>query len=154
MISFFYLNVLYIMLGSKTLGTKYIRTSMCNVSIHDQNLESRFRLLKVCLCVKLESSDCRIYWIKSARLDRSNIRLDWSNYVQIYFSIEFPIQPKPIWHVGFYVLLKYKRKNPNYVLDVFDVLCVESLVRSKGVYLHTHLELSRSRFMSRAWWSF
>ena len=32
MISFFYLNVLYIMLGSKTLGTKYIRTSMCKVS--------------------------------------------------------------------------------------------------------------------------
>ena len=58
-------------LGSKTLGTKCIRTSMCNVlANHDQNLESRFRLLKVCLCVKLESSDCRIYWTKPARLDR------------------------------------------------------------------------------------
>ena len=33
---------------------------------------------------------------------------------------------------------KYKKKNPSYVLEVFDVLCVESLVRSRGVYLHTH----------------
>ena len=29
------------------------------------------------------------------------------------------------------------------------MLCVESLVRSRGVYFHTHLELSRSRFISR-----
>ena len=40
---------------------------------------------------------------------------------------------------------KYKRINPSYVLEVFDVLCVESLVRSRSFYLHTHLELSRSR---------
>ena len=33
------------------------------------------------------------------------------------------------------------------------MLCVESLLRSGGVYLHTHLGLSRSRFMSRTWWS-
>ena len=52
----------YILLDSKTLGTKCIRTSMCIVlANHDQNLEYIFRLLKVCLCVKLESSDCRIY---------------------------------------------------------------------------------------------
>ena len=58
------------LLGSKTLRTKCIRTSICNVlANHDQNLKSRFRLLKVCLFVKLESSDCRIYWTKSARLD-------------------------------------------------------------------------------------
>ena len=50
------------LLGSKTLGTKCIRTSMCIVlANHDQNLVSRFKLLKVCLCVKLELSDCRIY---------------------------------------------------------------------------------------------
>ena len=50
------------LLGSKTLGTKCIRTSICNVlANHDQNLESRFRLLIMCLCVKLELSDCRIY---------------------------------------------------------------------------------------------
>ena len=40
---------------------------------------------------------------------------------------------------------KYKKKNHNYVLEVFDVLCVESFVRSKGVCLHAHLGLSRSR---------
>ena len=85
------------MLGSKTLGNKCIRTSMCIVlTNHDQNLESRFRLLKVCLCVKLELSDCRIYWTTSARLDRSKIRLDQSNLEQIVFSAEFLTQPKLI----------------------------------------------------------
>ena len=33
---------------------------------------------------------------------------------------------------------KYKRKNPSYVLRVFGELCVESSVKSRGVYLHTH----------------
>ena len=75
-----------ILLGSKTLGTKCIRTSMCNVlANYDQNLESRFRLLKVCVCVKLESSDCKIYWTKSVRLDRLKIRFDRLNLVQIVF---------------------------------------------------------------------
>ena len=65
------------LLGSKTLGTKSIRTSICNVlANHDQNIEFRFRLLNVCLFVKLESSDYRIYWTKSAMLDRSKMRLD------------------------------------------------------------------------------
>ena len=56
---------------------------------HDQNIESRLGLLKVCLCVKLESSDCRIYWTKSTRFDRLKIRLDLSTLVQINFSTEF-----------------------------------------------------------------
>ena len=55
---------------------------------HDKKLESRFRLLKVCLIVKLESSDYRIYWCKFARLNQSNL-------VQIVFFTEFPIQSKP-----------------------------------------------------------
>ena len=85
------------MLGSKTLGTKCIRTLICNVlANHDQNLKSRFRLLKMCLCVKLESNDCRIYWTKFTRLNRFKIRLDRSNLVHIVFSVEFPTQPKPI----------------------------------------------------------
>ena len=47
---------------------------MCNVlANHDQNLESRFRLLKVCLFVKLESSELQDLLTKSARLDRSNL---------------------------------------------------------------------------------
>ena len=83
------------LLGSKTLGTKCIRTSMCNVlANHDQNLKSRFRLLKVCLFVKLESSNYRIYLSKSIRLDQSKIRLDQSNHMQIIFFAEFPTQPK------------------------------------------------------------
>ena len=44
---------------------------------------------------------------------------------------------------------KYKRKNPSYVLEVVDMMSVESLVRSRGVYLHTHLGLLSSRLMSR-----
>ena len=65
------------LLDSKTLGTKCIRTSMCNVlANHDQNLESSFRLLKVYLFVKLESSNCKIYISKSARIDQLKIRLD------------------------------------------------------------------------------
>ena len=84
------------MLDSKKLGTKCIRTSMCNVlANHDQNLVSRFRLLKVCLVVKLESSNCRIYWTKSTRLDRLKIRLVRLNLVQIFFLQNFPTQPKP-----------------------------------------------------------
>ena len=59
------------LLDSKTLGTKYIRTSMCIVlANHDQNLESRFRLLKVCLFVKLESSNRKLDLI-----DRTSCRL-------------------------------------------------------------------------------
>ena len=42
-------------LGSKTLETKCIRTSLCiMLANHDQNIESRFRLAqKVCLFVKV-----------------------------------------------------------------------------------------------------
>ena len=63
-------------------------------------------LLKVCLIVKLKSSDCGNYWTKFARLDRSKIRLDQSKHVQTYFSAEFPIQPKPVCCVGFCVSLQ------------------------------------------------
>ena len=35
---------------------------------------------------------------------------------------------------------KYKRKKPNYIWEVFGELCVEFSVRSRGVYLHTHLK--------------
>ena len=66
-------------LGSKTLGIKCIRTSICNVlANHDQNLEPRFRLLKVCLFVKLELSELQDLLAKFAKLDRLNL-------MQIYF---------------------------------------------------------------------
>ena len=63
---------------------------------HDQDIKSRFRLLKGCLFVKLESSDLQELLAKFARLDRSKIRLDRSKLMQIVFFAEFPTQPKPI----------------------------------------------------------
>ena len=53
-------------------------------------------LLKVCLCVKLESSVLQDLLCKSAWLDQSRIRLDRSKLVQIVFLQNFPTQPKPI----------------------------------------------------------
>ena len=46
-----------------------------------------------------------------------------------------------------------KKKNPSYVLEVECAMCWISCERSRGVYLYTHLGLSRSRFMLRTWWS-
>ena len=43
-------------------------------------------MLKVCLCVKLESSVLKDLLCKSARLDRLKIRLDRSKLMQIVFS--------------------------------------------------------------------
>ena len=84
-----------VVLGSKTLETKCIRTSICNVlANHDQNLVSRFKLLKVRLFVKLESSELQDLLAKSAMLDQSKIRLDRLNLMQIIFSVEFPTQPR------------------------------------------------------------
>ena len=75
-----------VVLGSKTLETKCIRTSICNVlANHDQNLVSRFKLLKVRLFVKLESSELQDLLAKSAMLDQSKIRLDRLNLMQIIF---------------------------------------------------------------------
>ena len=120
--------------------------------IKTQSLGLGLGLLKECLFVKLESSDYRIYWTKSAKLDQSKIRFDRLNLMQINFFAEFSNSAQALFNVqGFMFYSKYKRKNPSYVLEIFDVLCVESLVKSRGVYLHTHLVLSRSRFMSRTW---
>ena len=52
---------------------------------------------------ELENSAKKLIYM---RFDRSNLIFDWSNLMQIYFSAEFPIQPKSIWRVGFYVLLQ------------------------------------------------
>ena len=59
---------------------------MCNMlANYDQNLESRFRLLKVYLFVKLELSELQDLLAKSTRIDQSKIRLDRSNLMQINF---------------------------------------------------------------------
>ena len=85
------------LLGSKTLGTNVLELQfvLCWQTMI-KTFSLGLSLLKVCLFVKLESSDCKIYWTKSARLDRSKIRLDQSNHVQVYFSTKFSIQPKPV----------------------------------------------------------
>ena len=65
------------MLGSKTLGTNVLELQfvMCwQTMIKTYNLG--LGLLKVSLLVKLESSDCRNYWTKFARLNRSKIKPD------------------------------------------------------------------------------
>ena len=57
------------------------------------------------------------------------------------FFAETSIKPKPIWYVGLSVYFKYNRKNPSYVLEVFEELCVESFVRFERClpsYIHTH----------------
>ena len=63
---------------------------------HDQNVCLILDLLKVCLCVKLESSVLQDLLCKSTSLDQSGIRLDRSKLVQIVFMQIFPTQPKPI----------------------------------------------------------
>ena len=77
------------LLGSKTLGINVLELQfvLCWQTMI-KTLSLGLGLLKVCLIVKLESSDCRNYWTKSTRLNQLNI-------VQIYFSAEIPIQPKP-----------------------------------------------------------
>ena len=67
-------------------------------------------LLKVCLCVKLESSVPQDILCKSARLDRSKIRLDRSKLMQIVFLQNFLTQPK------------YKRKNSSLIFMVVAVV--------------------------------
>ena len=66
---------------------------------HDQNLESRIKLLKVCLCVKLESSVLHDLLCKFARLDRSIearaecFPADFSNLAQAHMTCRVYILP-------------------------------------------------------------
>ena len=82
------------MLGSKILETNVLELQfvLCWQTMI-KTLSLGLGLLKVCLFVQLESSDCKIYWTKFARLNQSKIRLDRSNHVQIYFSTEFQFSP-------------------------------------------------------------
>ena len=85
---------LYKVLSSTILGTNVLELQfvLCWQTMN-KTLSLGLGLLKVCLFVKLELSDCRIYWTKSIRLDRSKIRLDRLNHVQIHFSTEFQFSP-------------------------------------------------------------
>ena len=119
------------LLGTKELGTNVLELQCVMLANHDQDIQSRFWLLKVCFCVRLESS------VLQARLDRSKL-------VQIVFLQNFPTQAQA--HMTCRVLcfaLSIKGK----ILITFYYCCLccvyESLVRSRGVYLHTYLRLSR-----------
>ena len=106
----------------------------------------------MCLFVKLELSVLQDLLCKSTRLDRSKIRLDQSKLVQIFFSTKFSnsAQARITCKVLCFTL-NIKGKT----LAMFYGCCLccvyESLVKSRGICLHTYLELSRSRLMSRAW---
>ena len=112
-------------------------------------------MLKVCFYVKLELSVLQDLLCKSARFDWSKIRLDRSKLVHIVFLQNFPTQPKPRMMCR---VLCFALSIKGKTLATFYCCCLccvyESLVRSKGVYLHIYLGLSRSRLMLRAWWSF
>ena len=78
------------MLGSKTLGTKCIKTSFCicwQTMIKTMSLG--LGLLKVCFNVSLESSNCRKLLFNSARLDQLKNRLDRSRITDQKFSAIF-----------------------------------------------------------------
>ena len=83
------------MLGSKTLGTNVLELQFV---LCWQTMIKTFSLildlLKVCLCVKLESSVLQDLLCKSTELDQLKIRLNQSKLVQIVFLHNFPTQPK------------------------------------------------------------
>ena len=112
-------------------------------------------LLKVYLSVKLESSILQDLLCKSAWLNRSKIRLNRSNLMQNVFFAEFSNLSQDCMTCRVLCFaLSIKRKT----LVTFWGCCLycvyESLVRSRGVCLHTYLGFPISRLMSRAWWSF
>ena len=121
---------------------------------HDQNLESRFRLLKVWLCVKLESSNCRklLFNLCKARLIKNQTQLIEVHAECFFCRISNSAQAHTTCRV-FCFASSMKGK----ILTTFSGCCCclccacESLVRSRGVCLHTHLGLSRSRLMLRVW---
>ena len=53
------------LLGFKELETNVLELQNVMLTNHDQNIQSRFRLLKVCFCVKLESSILQDFLCKS-----------------------------------------------------------------------------------------
>ena len=83
-------NIQTYLLGFKELGTNVLRLHFVMLANHDQNVCLVLDLVKVCLCVKLESSVLQDLLCKSAWLDWSRIRFDWSKLMQIVFLQNFP----------------------------------------------------------------
>ena len=85
------------LLGSKTLGTKCIRTSLCiMLANHDQNVESRFRLAQsVFICKSWNRVIARFIGLNlQGSIDQ---KLDLINRTscRLIFMQNFPTQPKP-----------------------------------------------------------
>ena len=85
------------LLGSKTLGTKCIRTSLCiMLANHDQNVESRFRLAQsVFICKNWNRVIARFIGLNlQGSIDQ---KLDLINRTscRLIFMQNFPTQPKP-----------------------------------------------------------
>ena len=119
---------------------------------HDQNIQSKFCLLKVWFCVKLELSNCRkllFNFCKARSIENQTQSIEDRTDC---FSAEFSNSAQA--HMTCRVLC-FASSIKRETLATFQrllICCVcESLVRSRGVYLHTHLGLLRSRLMSRAW---
>ena len=120
---------------------------------HDQNLESRSRLLKVCLCVKLELNNCRKLLFNFCKAwSIENLTQSIKTRADCFFC---RISNSAQAHMTCRVLCFASSIRGKTLATFWRLLicCVcESLVRSRDVYFHTHLRLSRSRLMSRTWW--
>ena len=78
------------LLGSKNLGTKYIRISLCiMLTNHDQNIESRFRLAQsVFICKSWNRVIAKFISLNlQGLIDQTSCRF--------IFLQNFPTQPKP-----------------------------------------------------------
>ena len=128
----------------------YQNFNMYMLANHDQNVQSRSRLLKVCVCVKLESSNCRKLLSNFCKAQSIKNQTRLIEARANCFSAEFSnsTQAHMTWRVLCFVL-SIKRKTLKTFQKLLICCVCESLVRSRGVCLHTHLELSRSRLMSR-----
>ena len=141
------------MLGSKELGTNVLELQFVMLANHDQNnLRLVLDLLKVCAYyVKLESSYCRIHCANlSGSIDRELDLIDRKS-CRSFFCRIFQLSPSPFDVLGFMFCPKYIRENPSHVFRVLNVVFVNLIVRSRGVYLHIHLGFPNSRLMSRGW---
>ena len=98
----------------------------------------------MCFCVKLELSVLQDLLCKFAKLDRLKIRLDKSKLLQIIFLQNFSTQAQACMTCR---VLCFALSIKGKTLATFYCCCLcyvyESLVRSRGVCLHTHLGLLR-----------
>ena len=136
----------------RNLELMYQNFNMYMLANYDQNVQSRFKLLKMCVCIKLESSNYKklLFNFCKARLIKNQTQSIEAR--ADYFSAKFSNSVQA--HMTCRVLcfsLSIKRKTLATLQMLLICYVCESLVRSRGVCLHTHLGLSRSRLMLRAW---